>query len=85
MIEIPCWLSVDHENEDRITLHVFSDASKAAYAAYAFLRSETPKGVKIQLVNARSCISPLKEFTIPRLELLSCLIARYPNHKNRLH
>ncbi|XP_035216215.1 uncharacterized protein LOC118189664 [Stegodyphus dumicola] len=73
-IEIPRWLNIDYENEDTVVLHVFSDASKRAYATCAFLRAETIEGVKVQLVSARSRIAPIKELTIPRLELLSCLI-----------
>ncbi|XP_054721262.1 uncharacterized protein LOC129231039 [Uloborus diversus] len=73
-IKIPRWINIDQENEDRVTLHVFSDASKSAYAACFYVRSETTSGPKVQLVNARSRVAPIKEMTIPRLELLSCLI-----------
>ncbi|XP_035221779.1 uncharacterized protein LOC118194704 [Stegodyphus dumicola] len=72
-LKIPRWLNIDYGNEDT-QLHVFSDASKRAYATCAFLRAETIEGVKVQLVSARSRIAPIKELTIPRLELLSCLI-----------
>ncbi|XP_035225126.1 uncharacterized protein LOC118197699 [Stegodyphus dumicola] len=73
-IEIPRWLNINYENEDTVVLHVFSDASKRAYTTCAFLRDETIKGVKVQLVSARSRRGPIKELMIPRLELLSCLI-----------
>lgn len=73
-IEIPRWLNIDHENEGKISLHIFADASKRAYATCVYSRTETTEGVKVQLVNARSRVTPIKELTIPRLELLSCLI-----------
>lgn len=73
-IEIPRWLNIDYENEEKIALHIFADASKRAYATCVYLRIETLEGTKVQLVNARSRVAPIKELTIPRLELLSCLI-----------
>lgn len=73
-IEIPRWLNIDYENEDTLTLHVFCDASKQAFATCAFLRTGNKEGIQVQLVNARSRVAPIKETTIPRLELLSCLI-----------
>ncbi|XP_071044448.1 uncharacterized protein [Parasteatoda tepidariorum] len=72
-IGIPRWLNIDYQNEYTTTLHIFTDASKQAFATCAFLRTEN-KGVHVQLVNARSRVAPIKEITIPRLELLSCLI-----------
>ncbi|XP_035214326.1 uncharacterized protein LOC118188085 [Stegodyphus dumicola] len=39
-----------------------------------FLRAETIEGVKVQLVSEKSRIVPIKEITIPHLELLSCII-----------
>ncbi|XP_035222075.1 uncharacterized protein LOC118194962 [Stegodyphus dumicola] len=64
-IEIPRWLNIDYKNEDTVVLHIFSDASKRAYATCAFLRAETIEGVKAQLVSARSRTAPIKELTIP--------------------
>lgn len=73
-VQIPRWLNICPEREKEISLHVFSDASKRAYATCIFIRAETSEGIKIQLVNAKSRVAPIKELTIPRLELLSCLI-----------
>lgn len=59
----------------KLQLHTFCDASKNAYAAVIFLRSEDENGVKIRILQAKSRVSPLKVVTIPRLELLGCVIA----------
>ncbi|XP_055936622.1 uncharacterized protein LOC129966232 [Argiope bruennichi] len=50
------------------------DASEASYAACIFLRAEYKGKVSAQLVASKSRVSPTKEITIPRLELLGALI-----------
>ncbi|OXA50438.1 uncharacterized protein LOC110854180 [Folsomia candida] len=57
------------------SIHVFSDASKYAYSACVFMRSEGVDGVNVQLVMARARVASVKKMTIPRLELLGCCIA----------
>ena len=52
------------------TLHVFSDASIAAYGAAAYLSWSTPTSPKVSLVSSKARVAPLKQSTIPRLELL---------------
>jgi Pao retrotransposon peptidase. len=53
---------------------VFCGVSKLSYAATAFLRCKDESRVSVQLLLAKSRIAPLKEATIPRLELLACCI-----------
>ncbi|XP_021965025.1 uncharacterized protein LOC110860286 [Folsomia candida] len=60
------------ENTSARQIHMFCDASRDAYAAAIFIRSETPEGVKVQLIHAKNRVAPLKKATIPRLELLGC-------------
>ncbi|GFT10295.1 pro-Pol polyprotein [Nephila pilipes] len=61
--------------ESNLSIHTFVDASKTAYAACIFLRSESCRGsVTVQLLQARSRIAPLKTITIPRLELMAAVI-----------
>lgn len=56
--------------------HFFSDASKRAYGACCFLRStDTSGAVKVALLTARSKVAPLKQQSIPRLELCGALLA----------
>ncbi|GBM22766.1 hypothetical protein AVEN_238310-1 [Araneus ventricosus] len=58
----------------RTQMHVFVDACKEAYATCIFLRTDTSQGVKVVLVRAKSRVAPLKQATIPRLELMACCI-----------
>ncbi|GFY46696.1 integrase catalytic domain-containing protein [Trichonephila inaurata madagascariensis] len=72
-VEIPCYFEIS----DTTQMHVFVDACIDAYAACIFLRTETSEGVNIFLVRAKSRVAPLKQVTIPRLELMaSCIGAR---------
>ncbi|CAL8068579.1 unnamed protein product [Orchesella dallaii] len=63
------------ENAEAREVHVFSDASKYAYAAAVFIRTEVNGAVNVQLLMAKSRLAPLKTATINRLELMSCVIA----------
>ncbi|GFX46393.1 integrase catalytic domain-containing protein [Trichonephila clavipes] len=61
--------------ESNLSIHTCVDASKTAYAACIFLRSESNTGsVTVQLLQARSRITPMKTITIPRLELMAATI-----------
>ncbi|KAF8793476.1 hypothetical protein HNY73_004952 [Argiope bruennichi] len=51
----------------KISLHCFSDASEASYAACIFLLAEYNRKISVQLVASKSRVSPTKEITIPRL------------------
>ena len=56
-------------------LHGFADSSKEAYAALVYLRVMTSSRIfQTSLVSAKSKIAPAKIKTIPRLELMSCLL-----------
>lgn len=72
-IEIPRCLGI-FTLPQNLSLHVFCDASKLAYATCIFLRSKDQNSISCQLVQARTRVSPLKSITIPRLELLACTI-----------
>ncbi|XP_065076070.1 uncharacterized protein LOC135699709 [Ochlerotatus camptorhynchus] len=59
-----------------IQLHFFSDASKNAYGACCHIRSANSSGtIKVALLTARSRVAPLKQQSIPRLELCGALLA----------
>lgn len=53
----------------------FTDASEKAYGAVLYLCSESCNGVDVQQVLAKTCVAPIKEQTIPRLELMAAVLA----------
>ncbi|VDN00496.1 unnamed protein product, partial [Onchocerca ochengi] len=71
--EIPRFIT---GNIRSMELHIFTDASKVAYSAAVYVRyiDEKDKITKSRLLYAKSRIAPIKDISIPRLELLSILI-----------
>ncbi|GFV22607.1 uncharacterized protein TNCV_2077981 [Trichonephila clavipes] len=69
-VEIPRYFEIN----DSTQMHVFVDACKETYATCIFFRSNTFQGVKVALVRAKARVAPLKQVTIPRLELMVCCI-----------
>ena len=56
-------------------LHGFSDVIGKAYAAVVYLRTKyDDEHVEVNLVASKSRVSPIKQQTIPRLELLGATI-----------
>ncbi|UYV72990.1 hypothetical protein LAZ67_10001409, partial [Cordylochernes scorpioides] len=70
-IKIPRWIL---PIKGRTTLHVFCDASAIAYAKVIFMRIENASVIVVRFVEARNRLATIKRITIPRLELLACLI-----------
>ncbi|OXA62059.1 hypothetical protein Fcan01_00716 [Folsomia candida] len=78
-IKIPRWAV---NNSAKLQLHIFTDASKDGYGGIVFVRCQERglESATVQLLLAKSRIAPLqkkpdqKNVTIPRLELLGCLI-----------
>ncbi|GFY35699.1 uncharacterized protein TNCV_2619911 [Trichonephila clavipes] len=61
---------------ESIELHAFSDASEKAYGSFIYLKSISALGeVKVCLVTSKSRVSPLKQISIPRLELCGAVLA----------
>ncbi|XP_055622743.1 uncharacterized protein LOC129766252 [Toxorhynchites rutilus septentrionalis] len=64
-----------HSNDfGSIQLHVFTDAGESAYGCVGFLRIIVEGIVKCSLIVARSKVAPLKQLSIPRLELQAAVL-----------
>ena len=75
LVIIPRWYFKDVDYSSMICrLQGFSDASKAAYAAVVYLSIEVGTHKVNKLIGSKSRVSPMKELTIPRLELLGALL-----------
>ncbi|XP_055633596.1 uncharacterized protein LOC129773944 [Toxorhynchites rutilus septentrionalis] len=57
-----------------LELHVFVDASEAAYACVAYFRMVDHGQVRCSLVAAKTKVAPLKPMSVPRLELQAAVI-----------
>eukprot|EP00794_Sanderia_malayensis_P016165 gene16165-biopygen13734 len=55
-------------------LHGFADASQKAYCGMIYLVEETTEGTFTRLLCAKTRVAPLKELSIPRLELMSARV-----------
>lgn len=67
-IKIPRWAGVS--NGTKLQLHGFADSSIQAYGCSVLLRAVHPDGkITCHLIASKSRVAPLKQVTIPRLEL----------------
>ena len=71
-----CYCSDLFESQVKSTeLHSFGDASEISYGACVYLRCEHSEGIHCDLIAAKTRVAPMSKQTIPRLELLSSLLA----------
>ena len=75
-LKIPRWLGTGPSIKPT-ELHIFGDASEAGYGAVAYIREESNGSHKTALLCSKTVVAPLpkKEVSLPRLELLSSLLA----------
>lgn len=71
-LRIPRWALGN--DETAVSLHLFTDASKEAYAVVVFATVEYRDKVEIHFIEAKSRIAPKEKSTIPRLELLAASV-----------
>ena len=57
-----------------VELHGLCDSSLEVYCTVAYLRIVSDEGVEVKFLCAKTKVAPLKALTVPRLELLSCLL-----------
>ncbi|XP_062700764.1 uncharacterized protein LOC115269619 [Aedes albopictus] len=62
------------ESPDSLQIHVFCDASEAAYSSVAYLRLEADGEIKVALIGSKTKVAPLKTLSIPRLELSAAVL-----------
>ncbi|XP_074632738.1 uncharacterized protein LOC141891656 [Acropora palmata] len=76
-INIPrCYKSQFSINPSTIQLHNFPDASRCGYAAVSYLRFVDERGVtQCSFVMGKTRNAPIREWTIPRLELQAAVLA----------
>lgn len=72
-LQIPRWINT-YSNSTNIELHGFSDASEKAYAAVIYLKITNPDDPQVQLIIAKTRVSPIKQVSIPRLELCAAVL-----------
>lgn len=53
----------------KIQIHAFCDASLHGYGACIYVRSESTNEITCKLLTSKSRVAPIKQITIPRLEL----------------
>ena len=76
---IPCsYTGTGWSNIRGLALHAFGDASPRGYGACVYLVAEKEDGSVVpSLVIAKSRLAPLKTVTLPRLEILACLLSAH--------
>ncbi|CAL1299199.1 unnamed protein product [Larinioides sclopetarius] len=68
-------LESDHEKFPECEIHTFSDSSIKAYRAVTYIRLKTPHKISVYPVASKSRVAPLKQLTLPCLELMGALLA----------
>lgn len=67
------WIGTSAQTKSKLI--GFADSSKAAYGGLVYVRTEYPNGtIKCNLLTSKSRVAPIKELTIPRLELAAAEI-----------
>lgn len=76
-LKIPRWLGTGAEEAKPAELHIFGDASKKGYGTVAYIREERDGKIETRFLCSKTVVAPpkKKEVSLPRLELLSSLLA----------
>lgn len=72
-VSIPRWLHTT--TQCKLEIHGFSDASQKAYAAAIYIKAVTVENkVEVSLLFSKTKVAPLKQVSLPRLELMGALL-----------
>lgn len=75
MIKVPRFIFNTKSHSVNLQLHGFCDASSKAYASALYVRATLKSGeVVVNLVAAKTKVTPIKPITLPRLELSAALL-----------
>ncbi|CAK1600373.1 unnamed protein product [Parnassius mnemosyne] len=73
-IEIPRWIKTTSRCKE-VQLHGFADASSVAYAAVVYIKVlDEDDRVHVTMVASKTKVAPLKQLTIPKLELCAAVL-----------
>ena len=80
-LSFPRCITSNAFDQAKLELHTFCDASERAYGCCSYLKCIDKKGeVSISLVTSKGRICPIKQVTIPRLELQAAVMAAQINN-----
>ena len=75
MISVPRYIGFEiTKSVHDVELHGVSDSSQKAYAAVVYARFKCKDQFYSKLLCAKTKATPLKKISVPRLELLACLL-----------
>ena len=75
VLEVDRFCFVSNANEVKsVELHGFSDSSNIVYCAVVYLRVVFENCILVFFLCSKNKVAPLKKITIPRLELVGCLL-----------
>ncbi|XP_011684293.1 PREDICTED: uncharacterized protein LOC105447785 [Wasmannia auropunctata] len=73
-VRVPRWLHTGDGNA-RVEIHGFADASERAFAAVTYLRViNEDGGCHVSLLQAKTRVAPLRQVSVPRLELCAAAL-----------
>ena len=76
VFELPRCLCSDAPQDVRVELHVFGDASEKGFGAVCYARYVFPDGrIEVAFVMSKTHVAPLRQLSIPRLELQATRLA----------
>ncbi|XP_029160235.1 uncharacterized protein LOC114932247 [Nylanderia fulva] len=72
-IRVDHWLNTG-DDQSQLQLHGFADASEQGYAAVVYIRNAATEKTSINLLMAKSKVAPVKQVSLPRLELCAAAL-----------